>query len=287
MAGIGRCRSEKEHLPPGILISGPWATLRRASLNQAHAAARQHPKQKEEIFLRERADFLREVQEASGLPLAGDLQLAGTSKWKLLPLPRARNDTLLLCFEDMFRARETSVLDDLLGTVKRMKGATWTLTTDALAMPQAVEDFLEVDEETKQLCLPITTLSKSFAPGLSYVGSKDVRSFCFTGHYGKVMHKSSGSLLYMGEEPLDRSRLAQSAGLVRFFSPKEILNFLGFPRNFILPKDMELKHRYKVVGNSIAVTVASQLLRLLLHGEGAERLNSLEEAPPRSQEEVD
>ena len=40
-------RSEKEHLPPGILISGPWATLRRASLNQAHAAARQHPKQKE------------------------------------------------------------------------------------------------------------------------------------------------------------------------------------------------------------------------------------------------
>eukprot|EP00435_Cladocopium_sp_Y103_P046472 s1280_g13.t1 len=83
----------------------------------------------------------------------------------------------------------------------------------------------------------------------------------------------------------DRSRLPQSAGLVRFFSPKEILNFLGFPRNFLLPKDMDLKHRYKVVGNSIAVTVASQLLRLLLYGEGAERLNSLEEAPPRSQEE--
>eukprot|EP00435_Cladocopium_sp_Y103_P021395 s1628_g5.t1 len=40
-------------------------------------------------------------------------------------------------------------------------------------MPQAVEEFLEVDEETKALSLPITTLSKSFAPGLSYVGGKD------------------------------------------------------------------------------------------------------------------
>lgn len=29
---------------------------------------------------------------------------------------------------------------------------------------------------------------------------------------------------------------------------QEILNFLGFPRNFILPKDMELKHRYKACG---------------------------------------
>lgn len=29
---------------------------------------------------------------------------------------------------------------------------------------------------------------------------------------------------------------------------QEILNFLGFPRNFILPKDMDLKHRYKACG---------------------------------------
>eukprot|EP00435_Cladocopium_sp_Y103_P034447 s1323_g8.t2 len=135
-------RSEKEHLPPGFLISGPWAEKRRASLNQAHAAARQSPKQKEEIFLRERADFLRDVQEASGLPLAGDLQLAGTSKWKLLPLPRARSDTLLLCFEDMFRVTGEA-LDDLLGTVKRMKG---TRVQPWLVLKSLNEEFIDKQE---------------------------------------------------------------------------------------------------------------------------------------------
>eukprot|EP00913_Durusdinium_trenchii_P020751 g19491.t1 len=117
-------------------------------------------------------------------------------------------------------------------------------------------------------------LSRPYAPGLSYVGRKDLWSFCFTGHYGKVMHKSSGSLLYLADEPVDRSALPKSVGL-------EILNFLGFPESYKLPRDMELKHRYKVVGNSIAVSVASELLRLLLRGEGAERIKALEEMPHR------
>jgi hypothetical protein len=45
---------------------------------------------------------------------------------------RPQKAHLRLCFEDMFRARETSVLDDLLGTVKRMKGTsgrrTWEIS---------------------------------------------------------------------------------------------------------------------------------------------------------------
>ena len=32
---------------------------------------------------------------------------------------------------------------------------------------------------------------------------------------------------------------------ISHLAAKEILNFLGFPRNFILPKEMELKHLYK------------------------------------------
>ena len=56
-------RFEKEHMPPGILISGPWALVQRSSLDVAHAAARQSPQQKEDIFHRERGRFLRQVEE--------------------------------------------------------------------------------------------------------------------------------------------------------------------------------------------------------------------------------
>ena len=133
-------------------------------------------------------------------------------------------------------------------------------------------------------------LQKGFAKGLSYVTPGDQQSFCFTGHYGKVLHKSSGSLLCLpagGSEDFDKSDPTALHGRVRFFSPKEILNILGFPRDFRMPGgEMDIKHRYKAVGNSIAVTVASELCRVLLLGEegapeSAERLrlNATRPAP--------
>merc|ERR1712129_34759 len=51
-------------------------------------------------------------------------------------------------------------------------------------------------------------LEKPFAEGLSYVQSSDRASFCFTGHYGKVIHKSSGSLLHLAGTALDRKNIA-------------------------------------------------------------------------------
>merc|ERR1712232_1174278 len=114
----------------------------------------------------------------------------------------------------------------------------------------------------------------------------DVLSFCFTGHYGKVLHKSSGSLLHLpanDRPPLNRLAPEGAHGGVRFFSPKEILNMLGFPADFTLPTDMALKHRYKVVGNSIAVSVATQLLCLLLLNEGADVLSELAMPAPPAQ----
>ncbi|CAJ1372823.1 unnamed protein product [Effrenium voratum] len=155
--------------------------------------------------------------------------------------------------------------------------------------PTSISTFLEeMDEHEKtQLLVPLEVLSKPFAPGLSYVRAKDVRSFCFTGHYGKVMHKSSGSLLHLSSEAIDRARLPQAFGEVRLFSPKEILNFLGFPASFSLPGDMPLKHRYKVVGNSIAVTVAKELLKLLLYGQGAESLCAREQRRMRTESLVE
>jgi len=124
--------------------------------------------------------------------------------------------------------------------------------------------------ERKELEVPREILGKPFAQGLSYAQPHDVRTFCFTGHYGKVWHKSSGSLLFQSAPwapRLDKTALARAHGAVRLFSPKEILNVLGFPASFVVPPSLQLRHRYKAVGNSIAVTVAARLLRVLLLGE--------------------
>jgi len=151
---------------------------------------------------------------------------------------------------------------------------------------QLAEYLLREDEaplqgpERAELLVPRNVLEKPFAEGLSYVRPSDCLSFCFTGHYGKVLHKSSGSLLHLSGTVIDRKNVAGAFGNVRFFSPREILNIFGFPRDFLLPLEMPLKHRYKVVGNSIAVTVASFLLRWLLLGEGEARLASLDQDPP-------
>merc|ERR1712061_363225 len=147
---------------------------------------------------------------------------------------------------------------------------------------KSIGEFLEEESitasEREELLVPQSVLAKPFARGLSYTTPSDVRSFCFTGHYGSVMHKSSGSLLYFPGDnglQLDRNNPSTAHGAVRLFSPKEILNFFGFPTGYMLPAEMELRHRYKVVGNSIAVTVASELLRVLLLGKDSLHLEGM------------
>jgi len=85
-----------------------------------------------------------------------------------------------------------------------------------------------------------------------------------------------------GAGPLDRSAPLSACGAVRFFSPKEILNMLGFPAGFSLPPDMELRHCYKVVGNSIAVTVVADLLRALNHYDPHQAVRLFEQQDPNA-----
>eukprot|EP00439_Symbiodinium_sp_Y106_P047889 s446_g6.t1 len=221
-------------MPPGALARGPWARERRIALEAAHAQARQSPRRedKEAIFADARRAFVRALR---------------TEAWKLLPLPKDDPEALLVVFDT--------------------DGSVGTLATQSV---RCVGEFLETPtpEELSEILLSAATLSRPFAPGLSYVHAKDLRTFCFTGHYGKVLHKSSGSLLLTSEDGVGQAYLF------------EILNFLGFPRSYSLPPEMALRHRYKVVGNSIAVTVASELLRLLLLGQGAADLAQMEQPPP-------
>ena len=55
------------------------------------------------------------------------------------------------------------------------------------------------------------------------------------------------------------------AGLkLRYFSPREISNLLGFPPDFTFPDHVTLKQKYKVLGNSLNVTVVSLLIDRLV-----------------------
>ena len=51
---------------------------------------------------------------------------------------------------------------------------------------------------------------------------------------------------------------------LRYFSPREISNLLGFPPEFSFPDHVTLKQKYKVLGNSLNVTVVSLLLHRLV-----------------------
>ncbi|CAK0890556.1 unnamed protein product [Prorocentrum cordatum] len=278
-------------LPPGLVARGAWARERRAEIEEAHAAARQtaDAAAKDVSFARLRRRFCAEL--AGLVPAAaralvdeeGGL-LAGAAGWKLLPLPRQEPDAFMITFD-----ADRAAAARLLPALAPEEGAggvapAWALSEAPAGGCRQIGDFLEEGAPNVQdLLVPAAVLAKPWALGLSYVEPQDAQSFCFTGHYGKVMHKSSGSLLhqpYAGGAPLDRGAPQAACGAVRFFSPKEILNILGFPVAFTLPPDMELKHCYKVVGNSIAVTVVADLLRALLLDIGLPRLARMGQAPP-------
>ena len=117
-------------------------------------------------------------------------------------------------------------------------------------------------------------LRKPWARGLSVVSAQDTTTFCFTSGYGKVMHKSSGSLLLEGcaaaleKEGLDRSDMAAYHGRLRLFSPAELLSLFGFPTWFGFPALLSLRQQWKLIGQSVSVPVVARVARFLLEGHG-------------------
>jgi tRNA (cytosine38-C5)-methyltransferase len=51
---------------------------------------------------------------------------------------------------------------------------------------------------------------------------------------------------------------------LRYFSPREVANLMGFPDDFEFPETSTVKQRYRTLGNSISVKLVSELMRYLL-----------------------
>lgn len=266
--------------PSGLLARGPWALRFRTKVAEANLGLSTCvlTEGNASAFGKLRASILAEFQhralthgqtldqEGSQAFSAALQGLAKADDWLILPY---LEDGLLIGFPSQGRV-DQEVARSLLPELQRIfesehvsnvsDSASWSWIRASTPPVEArpISEFLAdlTAEEFNDLLLPEAVLDKPFARGLSYVKGSDCQSFCFTGHYGKVLHKSSGSLLHLAgpEEALDRNSLVSTAyGKVRFFSPKEILNLLGFPRNYVLPEGIERRHCYKAVGNSIAV----------------------------------
>eukprot|EP01063_Lacrimia_lanifica_P021776 TRINITY_DN2931_c0_g1_i1.p2 TRINITY_DN2931_c0_g1~~TRINITY_DN2931_c0_g1_i1.p2 ORF type:complete len:512 (+),score=221.57 TRINITY_DN2931_c0_g1_i1:80-1615(+) len=125
------------------------------------------------------------------------------------------------------------------------------------------------------LFLSKDTLAKPYAKGLSIVTKEEGVTFCFTKNYGKVLHRASGSLYYDPTPPppgpllksLNRDDLVSHHGQVRLFTPRELLNLMGFPAWFEFPADMPLIQRYRCIGNSVSVHAVAAVAKILLSEE--------------------
>ncbi|XP_048030724.1 tRNA (cytosine(38)-C(5))-methyltransferase [Megalobrama amblycephala] len=141
---------------------------------------------------------------------------------------------------------------------------------------QRLQDFLQKEEEDMdQYLLPPKTLLR-YALLMDVVQPSSRRSVCFTKGYGHYV-EGTGSVLqscvdvelesvFKSFELLsEEDKLKQLLQLkLRYFTPREIANLMGFPADFTFPKQISVKQQYRVLGNSLNVHVVSHLIHLMI-----------------------
>nr|CAG4651175.1 EOG090X0A4V [Simocephalus serrulatus]SVE94384.1 EOG090X0A4V [Simocephalus serrulatus] len=114
---------------------------------------------------------------------------------------------------------------------------------------------------------------------LKYCRILDVRqkssfsSCCFTKAYTHYA-EGTGSVLQHNDEEKFHEKFAEYERdgeisqlkplKLRYFTPREIANLMGFPNQFDFPLSTSLKTRYRLLGNSLNVFVVSSLFKILL-----------------------
>ena len=114
--------------------------------------------------------------------------------------------------------------------------------------PGPLAPYLDAQEDPA-LYLDPATLGRHL-PGLDLVNADSRRSACFIGGYGQ-RYVGSGSFL---RTPLG----------IRRFSPGEVARLLGLPPEFRFPEGLGLEQRYRLLGNSLSLPVATWVVDGLL-----------------------
>uniref|UniRef100_A0A8B9H3X9 tRNA (cytosine(38)-C(5))-methyltransferase n=1 Tax=Astyanax mexicanus TaxID=7994 RepID=A0A8B9H3X9_ASTMX len=141
-----------------------------------------------------------------------------------------------------------------------------------------LQDFLEEEGQETDMdhyLLPPKTLLR-YAMLMDIVSPTCRRSVCFTkgyGHYvegtGSVLQSCSDveleSVFKSLEGLSEEEKLKQLSRLkLRYFTPREIANLMGFPPHFTFPPNISIKQQYRVLGNSLNVHVVAKLISLLV-----------------------
>ena len=134
------------------------------------------------------------------------------------------------------------------------------------------EEYLQDKTFYNSLLVPDDVFEKNWAKDLGVVSPLDHITHCFTAAYARQMHKATGSLLLVdakrnisvAELPIDRSNMNQYRGKLRRFGPSELLKLFGFPIEFEFPQGLSLAHQFKLIGNSVNVSVVACVASFLL-----------------------
>lgn len=139
---------------------------------------------------------------------------------------------------------------------------------------QMLKDFLEDDIDTNQYILSPKSLLR-YALLLDIVKPTCRRSTCFTKGYGSYI-EGTGSVLQTAEDvqiesiyksltnlPQEEKITKLSMLKLRYFTPKEIANLLGFPPEFGFPEKITVKQCYRLLGNSLNVHAVAKLIKIL------------------------
>ncbi|XP_061160614.1 tRNA (cytosine(38)-C(5))-methyltransferase isoform X6 [Syngnathus typhle] len=173
--------------------------------------------------------------------------------------------------------KEEEMEDRVLYKLETTNDAQRKLNQNRNLSIRQIQDFLEPQEndDMDQYLVPSYVLLR-YALILDIVKPICRRSICFTKGYGRYV-EGTGSILQCDLETeiesvfknLDQfseeEKLQQLQGLkLRYFTPREVANIMGFPKSFSFPDQIPTRQRYKLLGNSLNVVVVTRLLHQLL-----------------------
>ena len=126
-------------------------------------------------------------------------------------------------------------------------------------VPCKIAEYLQDESDTDDELLLSEGVRENYKKVMDIVTPQDNNSMCFTKAYTHY-YQGTGSIVSISRVGCGGKKQV----FLRFFSSREISNLLGFPKHFKFPADMTNRQRYRVLGNSLNVTVVSHLLNLLL-----------------------
>lgn len=138
----------------------------------------------------------------------------------------------------------------------------------------SIESIIENDT-TDMFLVPIKHLKHANIFDICYRDSK--RSCCFTkaySHYvegtGSVFTESSPEMVKTRYEKANHFKVGSDEFVetlkdlkLRFFTPKEVLSLMSFPKYYSFPKTTSNKQCYRLLGNSVNVKTICELLKVL------------------------